>query len=127
MFKNELSEKKINEILENYENTKNAVKVIESYRDACPNFKNGKCEGAIDVNSRSGCNSCIKEGKHDLNNARPPITDKWAREEYEKEKLLLLLDAVRNCNLSFDESFCKYKYVFNYCSFCNKEFRRKER
>ena len=122
-----LSEQEINEILENYEKTKKAEMVIEAYKNNCPNFKDGKCAGSVSINSRSGCNLCIKEGKHDLNNAKPPMSSKWEYVEFEKEKTALLLETVRNCKLAFDDNFCRYKDIFNYCAFCSKEFRRKER
>ena len=43
------------------------------------------------------------------------------------ERETVLRNAVNNCTLAFDKNFCKYKNSFNYCVFCEKEFRRKER
>ena len=123
---NTLSEKEINNILDDYEKRKKEEEVIEEYKKNCENFKNKKCEGFVFLNSKNGCNACMKNKTYDLNNAMPPIaTQEYGK--FEMEKMRILKSSVNNCKLAFDDDFCRYKNIFNYCAFCNKEFRRKER
>ncbi|MBP3616123.1 MAG: hypothetical protein J6J27_04435 [Alphaproteobacteria bacterium] len=123
MKQDRLSEIEINSIVEDYEIRKKEGSIIENYKNSCPNFKNGKCAGSVNLDSRFGCNLCIKKGIYDLNNAMPPINSR----EYSKiqeEKIDILFKAVKNCKLSFDNEYCRYKNIFNYCVYCKKEFRR---
>ena len=116
----------MNDILDSYEKRKEEETIIESYKNNCENFKNRKCKGFVFLNSKSGCNACMKNKTYDLNNAMPPMST----QEYEKleiEKVDILKNKVNDCKLAFDNDFCKYKDVFNYCAFCNKEFRRSGR
>lgn len=121
--KNALLPREMEEILGSYEERLKETEVIKEYRDSCPNYKAGKCAGAIFIESRSGCNFCLKKNVYDLNNAEPQIGSR-EYEKYQAEKSNMLKSAAKDCDLYFDEHYCRYKHVFNYCSFCNKEFRR---
>ena len=124
--KEQLSEEEIKDILDSYEKRQKEKCIVEMYKENCPNFKDKKCAGSVSMDCRSGCNLCIKEKTYDLNNAEPVMgTEEYS--EFSKQRAITFLDAVANCNLAFDDKFCKYKDVFNYCFHCKKEFRRKER
>ena len=66
MKQDRLSEIEINSIVEDYEIRKKEESIIENYKNSCPNFKNGKCAGSVNLDSRFGCNLCIKKGIYDL-------------------------------------------------------------
>jgi len=120
----ELTAKEIDNILGSYEERLKETEVIKEYRDSCPNYKKGKCAGAIFLESRSGCNFCLKKGTFDLNNAKPSVgTEEF--EDYNSEVQELLKSISKKCTLCFEDSmYCRYKNIFNFCVFCNKEFRR---
>ncbi len=99
---NELTSQEIEVILGTYEERVKETEVIKEYRDSCPNYKAGKCAGAVFLESRSGCNFCLKRNVYDLNNAEPQIGSK-EYEKYQVEKNNMLKSAAEDCDLYFDE------------------------
>ena len=116
-----LSEQEIDEIFAKEVARRQKFKLVEEYRNRCPNLRS-RCMGLPNI-TKSGCMNCMDRGIFDIKNGLPAI----GTEEYdllEAKKMKAMKKAVKKCNLETNKNFCEYKGVFNYCAMCNKEFKR---
>ena len=119
-----LSEKEIDKILDAAFKAASKAKENKNYRDTCPHYKNNLCRGDV-CSSNTGCAFCKKNEIYDYDYAEPAYaTPKF--EQLEEKRIKARKNAVNNCKLSIDDNFCGYKNTFNYCSICNKVFKREK-
>lgn len=95
---------------------------LDSYKEECPEFKSGNCEG--NTSGNGGCSICEYFNIHDSTNAKPPIgTKRW--EELIKDYNEVANKMAKDCKLKFNSFYCKYKGAFNFCSKCDCVYKEK--